>query len=384
MTVPIVGRCDERFAAVADAFAGNFAERGEVGAGVCVVLRGEVVVNLAGGHADQARTVPWALDTMVDFYSAGKGLLSLLLLQLVDAGDLALDTRLGEVWPEFAGGGKAAATVAHALSHRAGVAAVRQELTDDDLWDWERMAGAVAATEAWWEPGARHAYHTNTFGHLVGEVIRRVSGEMPGARLRALAELLGADVHFGVPDADLARCAEVIWAPPTPFNPPSYAVMQALEGEQQMNALAHFNPPGYSSVGVVNTTPWRRAEVPSTNGHGTAEGLARIYAALLDPGRLLRPDLLSTATHTASRGFCPILNDEVEFGLGFTPTTARRPLGPNPDAFGHFGTGGALGFADPHAGVALGYVMNHVIPRWQSSRNRALIDALYASLPGAS
>ena len=117
--------------------------------------------------------------------------------------------------------------------------------------------------------------------------------------------------------------------------------------------------------------------MPSTNGHGSAHGLARFYAALLEPDRILSPGLRALAAQPHSSGPCPILGDDVVFGLGFTPTTPRRPLGPNPRSFGHFGTGGALGFADPDAGIAFGYVMNHVIPRWQSTRNRALIDSLY-------
>jgi CubicO group peptidase (beta-lactamase class C family) len=162
--------------------------------------------------------------------------------------------------------------------------------------------------------------------------------------------------------------------------PAQHVDFAALEGDRLMEMLSYFNPSGYSSMGVVNTPEWRRAEVPSTNGHGTAAGVARIYAALLEPGRLLSGDLLSEATRPQSEGFCPILHEEVTFGLGFKPTVPRRPFGPNPHSFGHFGTGGAVGFADPDAGVAFGYVMNHVIPRWQSTRNRALIEALYRAL----
>ena len=146
-----------------------------------------------------------------------------------------------------------------------------------------------------------------------------------------------------------------------------------------MIALGYFNPPGYSSTGVVNTAAWRGAQVPSTNGHGSAAGVARMYDDVL-AGRLLSAELLTEATRAQSVGYCPVLGEDVTFGLGFKPTTARRPFGTNPRSFGHFGTGGALGFADPDAGVAFGYVMNHVIPRWQSTRNRTLIDALYASL----
>ena len=176
-------------------------------------------------------------------------------------------------------------------------------------------------------------------------------------------------------------CAEVVWAHDRPA--PDPATVDGLEGEQLLNALAHFNPPGYSSVGLVNTPAWRSLPLGSTAGHATAAGVARMYAALLEPGRLLSPTLLAHATRPQAVGHCPILGEEVTFGLGFTPTTPRRPLGPNPRSFGHFGTGGALGFADPDAGLAFGYVLNHVIPRWQSSRNRALIDAVYAALAGS-
>jgi CubicO group peptidase (beta-lactamase class C family) len=375
--MPIAGHCRPELDAVRRAFAANFVERGEVGAAVCVIVGGEVVVDLSGGWADEARTRPWAPDTLVDIYSAGKAVVSTLALRLVDDDSVTLDTSLADVWPEFAQGGKSGATLRHVLCHRAGVPAIRERLTDDDLWDWDRMAAAVAATDPWWEPGSSHAYHTNTFGHLVGEVVHRVSGDLPGPRLRSLAEPLGIDLWFGVPAEHHSRCADVIWAPAVPVHEVRY---QGTDEDALMNGLAHFNPPGYSSVGVVNTARWRSAQVPSTNGHGSARGLARFYAALLEPGRILSPDLLALATRPHSVGPCPILGEEVAFGLGFTPTSERRPLGPNPRSFGHFGTGGALGFADPDAGVAFGYVMNHVVPRWQSSRNRALVDALYAAL----
>jgi CubicO group peptidase (beta-lactamase class C family) len=376
MDVPIAGGCDSSFEAVRLAFVDNFAERGEVGAAVCVTCGGETVVDLVGGWSDAARTRPWTPSTVTDFYSVGKALLGLLLLRLVDEGRVGLDDPIASVWPEFAVGGKDRATIRHALCHRAGVPAIREPLTDDDLFDWDRMTGAVAATEPWWTPGERHAYHTNTYGHLVGELIHRVGGSMPGDALRALAEPLGADLWFGVPDAEQHRCAEVLWAPSQPI--PTFDV-DLLTGDLLMNALAHFNPPGYSSVGVVNSPPWRAAQIGSTSGHGSASGIALIYAELTMPDRLLSAELLGEATSPQSTGPCPILGDDVTFGLGFTPTTARRPFGPNPHSFGHFGTGGSLGFADPDAEIGFGYVMNHVVPRWQSSRNRALIEAVYAS-----
>lgn len=377
MAAPISGTCGSGFETVRHEFGRNFAERGELGASVCVLVDGHVVVDLVGGWSDGARTQPWRADTLVDVYSVGKPVVALLALQLVDAGLIGLDDPISQVWPEFEAGGKGAATVRQALCHRAGVPAIRQPLTDADLWDWRRMADALAATDPWWEPGTRHAYHTNTYGHLVGEIVRRVSGETCGARLRAVAGPLGADFWFGVPRAEQRRCAEVVWSGSA--TPPDVA-FDRLSGDELMTMLGYFNPPGYSSVGVVNTGEWRGAEVPSTNGHATATAVARLYAGLLGPGRLLSPGLLAEAVSPQSQGYCPVLGEEVTFGLGFKPTVPRRPFGPNPGSFGHFGTGGAVGFADPGAGVAFGYVMNDVIPRWQSSRNRALIDALYASL----
>lgn len=381
--VQVTGHVAPGFEAVRAAFAENFTERGEVGASVCVTVHDAVVVDLAGGWADADRTRPFGADTLVDVYSAGKAVVATLLLRQVDAGVVDLDTPVVELWPEFAVGGKERATVRHALTHRAAVPAIVPILDDADVVDWETMTAALAATPAWWVPGERHAYHVNAFGHLVGELVRRCTGRSPGQELRRVAEEIGADVWFGLPAAEHQRCADVIWAAPTPTGRPSF---DGLEGDARMYALAHFNPPGYSSIGVVNTAAWRSAEVPATNGHATARGLARFYAALLTPDRVLSAPMLADASRPQSVGPCPILGEEVAFGLGFTPTSARRPLGPNPGAFGHFGTGGALGFADPVAGVAFGYAMNHVIPRWQSTRNRALITALYdalAALPRA-
>ena len=257
--------------------------------------------------------------------------------------------------------------------------AIRELLTDDDLFDWDRMTGALAATEAWWVPGERHAYHSNTFGHLVGEVVHRASGRMPGDRLRASPSRSAPTCGSASPPAEQHRCADVIWAPARPI-PAVTTRSTGSTGDLLMNALAHLNPPGYSSVGVVNTPPWRAAQIGSTSGHGSASGLARIYAALLEPGRLLSPDLLADATAPQSRAAARSSARRSSSASGSSPPRRAGRSAPTPGSFGHFGTGGALGFADPDAGVAFGYVMNHVIPRWQSTRNRALVDAVYASL----
>ena len=375
--VPVEGRCDPRFAEVRTAFAANFARHGEVGGAVTVIAHGDVVVDLVGGWADAERSRPWRADTLVDVYSVGKAIVGLLLLPQIDAGLVGLDDPIASVWPEFGAAGKAEATIRHALCHRAGVPAIHETLTDDDLWQWDVMAGALAATAPWFTPGTRHTYHTNTYGHLIGELIHRITGDLPGARLDALAADLGADVYVGLPPALHDRCADIIWAP---GDAPPRADVTAMGDDARMVWQSYFNPPGYSSVGVVNSARWRSAQVPSTNTHATSTGIAQIYQGLLETDRLLSPGLLAEAASAQSTGWCPVLGEDVTFGLGFKPTTDRRPFGPNPGAFGHFGTGGAVGFADPLGGVAFGYAMNHVIPRWQSRRNRSLIDAVYRCL----
>ena len=348
------------FEGVRTAFERNFTEHGEHGAAVAVIVRGETVVDLWGGG--------FAGDTLVNAYSVGKAFVSLLLLQLVDNGDVALDEPITTYWPGFT----APATVRQALCHQAGVPAIREPLTNEDLWHFGRMCDALAATEPWWKPGERHAYHTNTFGHLVGGLVWKVTGELPGTRLRRLGE----DVHFGVTDEDLERCIDVIWDGPTAMHAGDPA---HLPDDTRMTLLGYGNPPGYSSMGVVNCTEWRQAQIPSTNGHMTARGIARVYDALIS-GRLISDEVLAEATRPQSRGWCPTLGQNVTFGLGFQPWTPERPFGRTPAGFGHFGTGGSLGLADPSVGLAFGYVMNHVVPRWQSPRNRALVDAVYAAL----
>jgi len=372
----VEGHCESRFTAVRDAFLGNFNERGEVGAAVAVVVDGVVVCDLWGGLANRESGATWARESLVDFYSAGKPVVATLLLRLIDEGRVDLDSPVAEYWPEFEQHGKGTATVRQALCHQAGVPAIRRTLTNEDLWSWDAMASALAETAPWFEPGSRHVYHTNTYGHLIGEMVRRVDGRLPGFVLRELNETVGADIFCGLGPDELRRCATVIWdSPMSPGSPPI-----DTESEASMIWRGYFNPPGYSSVGVVNSIPWRTSQVPSTNGHGTARGLARFYDALIGPSPVLSAALLAEATSAQSTGPCPVLNQDVTFGLGFQPSTPHRPFGPTPSSFGHFGTGGSVGFADPAEGVAFGYVMNHVIPRWQSTRNRALIGAVYDCL----
>ena len=366
----IDGFCDSRFSNLRDAFAENFASRGEPGAAVALAVDGRVVADLWGGWRDAARTMPWQRETLVNFFSVSKALCAIALLRLVERGQVDLDAPVARAWPEF---GKREITPRHLLSHRAGLPSIRAPLPEGAALDWTRMIRALEEQEPWWEPGTAHGYHVNTFGFLVGEIVRRVTGRSIGTVLREdVAGPLGADVHIGLPASEHHRVAEFLW-PKVPAN-------TGMPGEDEiMRFNAYWNPPGISGGGWVNRPEWRLAEAPSTNGHGTARGVVRIYTALL-AGEVLEAQTLRAATVEHSCGFDLINQRPSRFGLGFQLTQPERPLGPNPGAFGHFGAGGSLGFCDPEAGVAFGYVTNDMGPRWQNPRNKALIDAIYASL----
>jgi len=379
--IPIGGTCDPRFAPVREAFIGNFRERGEPGGAVALMVDGRLVCDLWGGFRDAARESPWARETLVNFFSVGKAFTALAALRLVERGLLDLDVPAHRFWPEFAQGSKQGITLRHILSHQAGLPALREALPDGAMLDWGRMTAALAAESPWWKPGDAHGYHVNTFGYLVGELVRRASGKSIGQILRdEVAGPLGADVHIGLPQTEHSRCAEFLWPRvviPRPDGP--------LDDIALMKWNTYWNPPGISGAGWVNSPEWRMAEIPSTNGHGTARGIARIYAALANGGaidgvEILSPAMLAEATTEQSFGPDLILDRESRFALGFQLPQAERRLGPNDAAFGHFGAGGSLGFCDPAARVAFAYVTNDMGPRWQNPRNKALIAAIYESL----
>lgn len=381
-SVPISGHCDARFEPVRRAFAGNFVQHGERGAAVCLSVDGRVVVDLCGGWADEAAGRAWAPDTLVNMFSIGKAMTTVCALLLISDGGLDVDAPVRRYWPEFTAGGKADVTVRQVLSHQAGLPAIRHRLPPGAMLDWKVMCDALAAEPPWWEPGSAHGYHVNTFGYLVGEVVRRVSGQRIGRFFRErVAAPLGADVHFGIGQPDDDRVAPFLGHDTAP--PESQP--DGLTVEQLMEYNAYSNPSGLSGTGVVNTRAWRAAEIPSTNGHASARGVARVFQALAAGGSvdgvlLATADALAAAASEQVSGPDLVLHRPSRFGLGFQLTQPERPLGPNPGAFGHFGAGGSVGFCDPAAGVAFGYVMNTMGPRWQNPRNRALIDAIYASL----
>lgn len=376
----IRGECDPRFERVRAAFAANFAERGEVGASLCVIVVGETVVDLWGGHADEARTRPWERGTIANVYSSTKGVAALAAAMLVDRGELDVEHPVADYWPGFGQAGKEAITVRQLLTHEAGLAGVDEELPDLAVLDWDYMVGAMERQAPLWRPGEGLGYHAVTYGWLVGEVIRRIAGKTCGEFVRdEIAGPLGIDFFIGLPESEDARTADMI---PAAGDGP---IVPADPGSLAAKALGFVNP---RVAGTVNSREWRAAELPAANGHGNGRALARIYAAMaqggeLDGTRLLSSDGVAAAAAHAVSADDLVLGFPVKRALGFIISLpgGRYEWGPNPNAYGHSGAGGSIGFADPDAEIGFGYVMNQMSaglgadPRWAP-----MIDAVYASL----
>ncbi len=371
---PVHGHCDPRFRSIRDVFEKNLKAGLDLGASVAFTLNGELVVDLWGGHLEFDRKDEWQRDTLVNLYSTTKGMTAICAHRLVEQGKLDLDAPVVQYWPEFGKAGKEALPVRYLLSHQAGLPAVRKPLPKGTLYDWDRMTSALAEQEPWWEPGTKHGYHAMTFGFLVGELVRRVSGQSLGTYFREqVAEPLGADFHIGMPAELDARTSKLHGQLASPSRdgkaklsdklPESIRqFMQDMTDASTMTGAAFINPP--QERGAVNSRAWRAAEIPAANGHGTARSLARIYGALacggeVDGVRILETETIDNAIREQAFGPDAILGGmPMRFGLGFMLRQDFMPLSPNPRAFGHPGAGGSIGMADPDARVGFGYTLN--------------------------
>ena len=354
MDSPVHGFAAPGFEPVRAAFVANFErpeDYREVGAALAVFRRGDCVVDLWGGHADRALTRPWRRDSLVNLWSTTKGVAALCLARLVDRGALAYDQRVAGFWPEFAAAGKDRITVAQILSHQAGLPGFAEPTSLDELYDQPLCAARLAAQAPLWAPGSANGYHAATWGVLVAEIVRRVDGRSI-ARFLAdeVAGPVGADVHIGLPRPLEDRLAETI----PPANPVDVGAMELTPAMALALASPAMDP------AAPNSRAWRSAELPAMNGHGSAQGLARLYAAALSPDFLSAATLEAMTVVAADRpdlviGFNP------QWGMGMTRNGSGL-FGPLPDVFGHGGWGGSVGCAHRGTGIAMGYVLNHMGP----------------------
>ncbi len=379
----IAGKCAAGFDRVEQAFAANFAS-GEHGAGLCVVLDGRPVVDVWGGFTDEARQSLWQRDTLVNCFSVGKGVLAILALDCIGRGEVELDAALYDLWPEAASLGPKM-TLRTCLSHRAGVPAVRRRLADDVMYHWETMCAAIVDQQPYWDPDSAHGYHVNTWGFLVGEILRRATGTPVRELFRERIALpVAADFHFGLPATEHHRVAKLIMPEATLSTPEEWALAFPATGDAEHDAMvwhSYFNPNGLSGIGTVNTPAWRSATIPSTNSHADARGIAHAYSALEGTTRHVISKLLrAEAASIHSEGLDRVLSKPSAFGLGFQLGQSGGRFGPNPAAFGHYGYGGSLGMYDPDNNLAVGYVTNKPGARFDTARTQGILDALYPCL----
>jgi CubicO group peptidase (beta-lactamase class C family) len=384
----IQGTCEPKFHAVQQEFERNFRERGEVGASVCVTLRGQVMVHLWGGTARLDTGTPWTEETVSLVFSCTKGATALCAHILASRGLLDLDAPVAEYWPAFAQAGKANIPVKMLLNHQAGLPALRNLLPQDAFYDWEFMIAALEQEAPFWEPGSRNGYHGSTIGWLVGEVVRRVSGKSLGAFFRnEVAKPLGIDFWIGLPEQMESRVAPMIPGQQDAESP----VFAALADPTSLQYLGFLNTGGYMARPDYDSRAAHAAEIGATGGITNARGLAGMYAPLACGGRELvnRDAVARMAAVSSATGRDAVLLIPTRFSLGFMKSmdNRRQPRGLqdsvilSEDAFGHVGMGGSIGFADPKAELSFGYTMNKMgAGVLMNERGQGLIDAVYRSL----
>ncbi len=356
--IDIQGFCDSAFSRVRDLFVELLAAEHECGAALAIMVDDRCLVDLWAGYADEARTRPWERDTLVQVMSATKAVVALASHMLVDRGLLDLDAPVAKYWPEFAAARKEDLPVRHLLSHQAGLADPEQMLPTGSITQWEVMTAALAAQAPIWTPGEAHGYHVYTFGWLVGEVIRRVSGRTPGQFIREeIARPLGVEFELGVgPEFD-SRIADLVLSQRA--DPGVVDAITRITADLTSLYARAFLPAIPETSFPHDQRHQRAAEIPAANGHSNSRALATIASALVrnngeDGFRLLSPEALTRATETQAQGPDLVLEEDMRLGLGFMKALPNRPE----TVFGHPAFGGSLIAADPSIRLGFGYVVN--------------------------
>lgn len=392
----VQGTVADGFGGVRDAFERNFTEHGDIGAGLAVYVEGECVVDLVGGVADRSTGAPYDVDTLQLVFSTTKGVAAIATHLLAQRGELDFDTKVADIWPEFAQAGKQDATIGMVLSHQVGLPVVDAQLTLDEILEITPIVDALAAQAPLWEPGTAHGYHAMTYGWLVGEIIRRITGRSIGEFVaEELSGPLGLDLWIGLPEGERGRVAPLVAVDPSEAAvdadeiPAEIAPLLGelaeafLNPESVTNRALHMNG-AFDMSGTGQGMAWNRPEVwssqiPAANGITNARSLARLYAACVsevDGIRILDPETVERATVEVSSGRDRTLVVPTRFGLGFLLASTFSPL-MGDASFGHAGAGGSLGFADPDRGIGFGYVMNKMSTNLSNDpRTSGLIDAL--------
>ena len=375
----ISGFSDPTFADVEEAFRENFAQRQEIGAAVCVYAEGEKVVDLWGGYRDEARQQPWTEDTIVLMNSVAKSICALSVHMLADRGEVDLSTPVAEYWPEFAQNGKDRVLVRHVLGHQCGVI-FSDSAEPGDWFNYPAQCAAIARQEPAWAVETHGAYNSINIGFILGEVVRHVSGKTIGQFIRSeIAEPLGVDYAIGVTDEEFNRIAPIHLNPENTFwaigARPGSNLNRAWSGKPEIDNL-------------LNCNEIRRGELPSFGGHGNARSVAKIYAMLANGGeiggvRLLSREAVDRLSPRQWQGTCAMTGWPLRMGLGFMHNSPPHiPMGENLDAFGHLGSGGALGFCDRERRLSFSYCTNFQCEgAGEGIRCQSLVEAAAGKAP---
>jgi len=362
------------FRAVGDAFAQNFEEGAEIGANFAVVIDGKTVLDIRGGFTDRKKETPWAEDTIACIFSSSKAVLTFLVAREVSAGRLDYDTPVAEWWPDFGAAGKESVTLGQAMSHQAGLCGIPDEMAPSIWLDWDAITAKIAAMEPLWPPGLANGYHPQTVGFIVGEVLRRVTGESVGALIANIAEAHGLSIYCGLRPREIARTV-FMQKPSRPAD---------LGPITDFKRVAFLKP--WSAPARVAHEDWMAAEIPASNMHADAQSLAKIVHPLANRGRdVSGEDVLTAAAIDAAleeriRGEDLVLPFELSWSAGLM-RNINRSFGPNERAYGHAGSGGSCVLIDPENNLTAAYVMNKMSPYLVGDpRAVRLLDALYASL----
>jgi CubicO group peptidase (beta-lactamase class C family) len=375
----VQGTCDDRFESVRSALQQNIDSGAELGASIVVDLDGEIAVDIWGGSRDEAHAQPWESDTITNVWSTTKTVTSLAALMLVDRGELDVDAPVARYWPEFAAAGKEGVLVRHLLSHASGVSGLDQPAVIEDLYDWDKSTARFAAQAPWWEPGTASGYHALNFGHLIGEVLRRITG----SSLRQfvadeIAGPLGADFQIGAAEADWSRIADVTPPPPLPFD------LATLDLDSP--AVKTFTGPIVAAE-TANTPAWRQADIGAANGHGNARSVARILSVIsrggeVDGVRLLRPETIDVIFREQIKGVDLVVGVPLRFGIGYGLAWHESiPYIPERRICFWGGWGGSLIMMDVDRRVTVSYMMNKMGPGIVGSdRSEQYARAILAAL----
>jgi CubicO group peptidase (beta-lactamase class C family) len=351
----IHGICDERFESVRSALAENVDSGEDLGASIAVDLDGDIAVDIWGGHKDEARTQPWERDTITNVWSTTKTVTSLAALLLVDRGELDVDAPVARYWPEFAASGKQDVLVRNLMGHTSGVSGLEQPAVIEDLYDWEKSTARFASQAPWWPPGTASGYHALNYGHLVGEVLRRITGTTLKQFVAAeIAGPLGADFQIGAAESDWDRIADVVPPPPLPFDlaaiGPDSPAVKTLTGP-------------FVAAETANTADWRRADIGAANGHGNARSVGAVQSIIAGRGQARGVRLLSergcdVVFEEQSSGTDLVLGVPIRFGMGYGLAGELMPIGPRACYWG--GYGGSVVVMDQETRLTVAYMMNRM------------------------